>query len=121
MFYLIFIFCLVFFVFMYGLFELYVYQCFFLFVIVQFNLWEVVQYLVFKFCFLYGQDVYEFLNFFLNEFVDIFEKEVKVVKFDLGFQFFFEKVVNGLINGLVNGNYKVLVVIWVYKIFQVYF
>jgi ubiquitin carboxyl-terminal hydrolase 12/46 len=68
---------------------------------------------------LFGQDAHEFLNFLLNELVDILEKEAKAVKSDSGPQSSPEKVANGSINGLANGNHKAPVVTWVHKIFQV--
>lgn len=65
------------------------------------------------------QDAHEFLNFLLNELVDILEKEAKAAKSNSGSQGHPEKLTNGVINGMANGNHKEPIVTWVHKIFQV--
>jgi hypothetical protein len=66
------------------------------------------------------QDAHEFLNFLLNELVDILEKESRAAKSNSGNQAPLEKVPNGSLNGMANGNHhKEPVVTWVHKIFQV--
>jgi hypothetical protein len=66
------------------------------------------------------QDAHEFLNFLLNELVDILEKESRAAKSNSGNQALLEKVPNGSLNGMANGNHhKEPVVTWVHKIFQV--
>lgn len=65
------------------------------------------------------QDAHEFLNFLLNELVDILEKEAKAAKSNSGPQASSEKAVaNGSVNGSANGNHKEPIVTWVHKIFQ---
>lgn len=68
------------------------------------------------------QDAHEFLNFLLNELVDILVKEAQAANSNSGSHTSPEKVVgNGATNGLANGNHKEPVVTWVHKIFQVWF
>jgi hypothetical protein len=67
------------------------------------------------------QDAHEFLNFLLNELVDILEKEARAAKSNSGNQAPSEKVPNGGLNGMANGNHKEPIVTWVHKIFQVIF
>ncbi|CAO2815517.1 unnamed protein product [Amaranthus hypochondriacus] len=62
------------------------------------------------------QDAHEFLNFLLNELVDILEKEFSTVKD--GSDTSSEKVANGPTNGLTNGVHKEPLVTWVHKNFQ---
>jgi ubiquitin carboxyl-terminal hydrolase 12/46 len=64
------------------------------------------------------QDAHEFLNFLLNELVDILEKEARAAKSNSGKQAPLEKLPNGALNGLANGNHKEPMVTWVHKIFQ---
>ena len=66
------------------------------------------------------QDAHEFLNFLLNELVDILEKEAKAAKSISDPQVPLEKRANGSLNGLANGNHKEPFVTWVHKIFQVW-
>lgn len=66
------------------------------------------------------QDAHEFLNFLLNELVDILEKEAKAAKSISDPQVPLEKRANGSLNGLANGNHKEPIVTWVHKIFQVW-
>lgn len=66
------------------------------------------------------QDAHEFLNFLLNELVDILEREAKAAKSNSGCETSPGKVVgNGSVSGLANGTHKEAVVTWVHKIFQV--
>jgi ubiquitin carboxyl-terminal hydrolase 12/46 len=65
------------------------------------------------------QDAHEFLNFLLNELVDILEKEARAAKSNSGKQAPLEKLPNGALNGMANGNHKEPMVTWVHKIFQV--
>lgn len=65
------------------------------------------------------QDAHEFLNFLLNELVDILEREAKAAKSNSGCETSPGKVVgNGSVSGLANGTHKEAVVTWVHKIFQ---
>jgi len=64
------------------------------------------------------QDAHEFLNFLLNELVDILEKEARAAKSNSGKQAPLEKLQNGALNGMANGNHKEPMVTWVHKIFQ---
>eukprot|EP01018_Ginkgo_biloba_P012773 Gb_25243 [translate_table: standard] len=64
------------------------------------------------------QDAHEFLNFLLNELVDIVEKEAGAANKLSGNLSQPEKNVNGSINGLSNGNHQQPVLTWVHKIFQ---
>lgn len=57
------------------------------------------------------QDAHEFLNFLLNQLVDILEKECHKPTS--------ESISNGLSNGHVNGVKQELLVTWVHKNFQV--
>ncbi|KAH8961118.1 hypothetical protein BDL97_05G033900 [Sphagnum fallax] len=67
---------------------------------------------------LFTQDAHEFLNFLLNELVDILEKEARAAKSNSGKQAPLEKLQNGALNGMANGNHKEPMVTWVHKIFQ---
>lgn len=64
------------------------------------------------------QDAHEFLNFLLNELVDILEKEAMANKRLSGNLTQPEKKINGSINGLTNGSQQPPVLTWVHKIFQ---
>jgi ubiquitin carboxyl-terminal hydrolase 12/46 len=64
------------------------------------------------------QDAHEFLNFLLNELVDILEKEASANKRLSGSLTQPEKKMNGSINGLTNGSQQPPVLTWVHKIFQ---
>nr|AFK37635.1 unknown [Lotus japonicus] len=64
------------------------------------------------------QDAHEFLNFLLNELVDILEKEAQAAKTDPDTSPPSEKVANGFKNGHVNGGQKEPLVTWVHKNFQ---
>eukprot|EP00246_Nothoceros_aenigmaticus_P015837 TRINITY_DN6841_c0_g1_i1.p1 TRINITY_DN6841_c0_g1~~TRINITY_DN6841_c0_g1_i1.p1 ORF type:complete len:373 (+),score=71.20 TRINITY_DN6841_c0_g1_i1:149-1267(+) len=64
------------------------------------------------------QDAHEFLNFLLNELVDILEKEAKTAKSAPGGVVQSGKVSNGSINGLANGSQQKSAATWVHKIFQ---
>ncbi|CAM6093385.1 unnamed protein product [Calypogeia fissa] len=67
------------------------------------------------------QDAHEFLNFLLNELVDILEKEAKASSRPTsGHQVYPEKLANGIANGVANGNgnHQQHSVTWVHKIFQ---
>ncbi|GAY59537.1 hypothetical protein CUMW_195240 [Citrus unshiu] len=63
------------------------------------------------------QDAHEFLNFLLNELVDILEKE-EAAKSDPESSSPSEKTANGPTNGLANGVRKEPLVTWVHKNFQ---
>ncbi|OIV98438.1 hypothetical protein TanjilG_16765 [Lupinus angustifolius] len=64
------------------------------------------------------QDAHEFLNFLLNELVDILEKEDQAAKNDEETSPPSEKVANGPKNCLANGAKKEPLVTWVHKNFQ---
>ncbi|CAN6479865.1 unnamed protein product [Victoria cruziana] len=64
------------------------------------------------------QDAHEFLNFLLNELVDILEKESTAVNDSPDNTSPSEKTANGHRNVQANGNHKEPVVTWVHKIFQ---
>lgn len=64
------------------------------------------------------QDAHEFLNFLLNELVDILEKEARAAKSDAESSSPGEKTENGPINQ-ANGVRKEPLVTWVHKNFQV--
>ncbi|VFQ93609.1 unnamed protein product [Cuscuta campestris] len=68
------------------------------------------------------QDAHEFLNYLLNELVDILEKESNAAKSDRETSPSSENVANGpkaiLSNGHTNGNHKEPLVTWVHKNFQ---
>ncbi|KAL5175626.1 Ubiquitin carboxyl-terminal hydrolase 3 [Glycine soja] len=64
------------------------------------------------------QDAHEFLNFLLNELVDILEKEAQAAKTDQETSPPSEKAVNGPKNGQANGVHKEPLVTWVHKNFQ---
>lgn len=64
------------------------------------------------------QDAHEFLNFLLNELVDILEKEASANKKLSGSLTQPEKKMNGSINGIANGSQQPPVLTWVHKIFQ---
>ncbi|KAG4989909.1 hypothetical protein JHK84_032461 [Glycine max] len=64
------------------------------------------------------QDAHEFLNFLLNELVDILEKEAQSAKNDQETSPPSEKAANGPKNGLANGAKKEPLVTWVHKNFQ---
>jgi hypothetical protein len=66
------------------------------------------------------QDAHEFLNFLLNELVDILEKEHNAAKESLQ-NISLQKNSNGPINGQPNGSHKELAATWVHKCFQVRF
>ncbi|KAJ8453044.1 hypothetical protein Cgig2_014807 [Carnegiea gigantea] len=66
------------------------------------------------------QDAHEFLNFLLNELVDILEKESSAVK-DFSEKSSSEKITNGQRNGQANGVQKEPLVTWVHKNFQLTF
>jgi ubiquitin carboxyl-terminal hydrolase 12/46 len=63
------------------------------------------------------QDAHEFLNFLLNELVDILEKEHNAAKESLQ-NISLQKNSNGPINGQPNGSHKELAATWVHKCFQ---
>jgi ubiquitin carboxyl-terminal hydrolase 12/46 len=63
------------------------------------------------------QDAHEFLNFLLNELVDILEKEANAAEKLSGNLNQQEKAINGKINGTSNGTQQQPVT-WVHKIFQ---
>ncbi|KAK9134270.1 hypothetical protein Syun_013600 [Stephania yunnanensis] len=63
------------------------------------------------------QDAHEFLNFLLNELVEILEKESRAIKSSPETSSS-EKSVNGPINGLANGTKIEPLVTWVHKNFQ---
>jgi len=50
-------------------------------------------------------DYVKFLNFLLNELVDILEKEARATKSNSANQTPLEKVPNGTLNGMANGNH----------------
>ncbi|TXG60663.1 hypothetical protein EZV62_015236 [Acer yangbiense] len=64
------------------------------------------------------QDAHEFLNFLLNELVDILEKEAQAAKSDPETSSPTEKTANGPKNGQLNGVRKEPLVTWVHKNFQ---
>ncbi|CAN1814257.1 Ubiquitin carboxyl-terminal hydrolase 3 [Linum perenne] len=64
------------------------------------------------------QDAHEFLNFLLNELVDILEKEAKAVKKIPETSPPSEKIANGQSSALPNGISKEPLVTWVHKNFQ---
>ncbi|CAK9134588.1 unnamed protein product [Ilex paraguariensis] len=64
------------------------------------------------------QDAHEFLNYLLNELVDILEKESHATKSDLEALSPSEKVANGPKNAHANGTKKEPLVTWVHKNFQ---
>ncbi|MED6174585.1 Ubiquitin carboxyl-terminal hydrolase 3, variant 2 [Stylosanthes scabra] len=64
------------------------------------------------------QDAHEFLNYLLNELVDILEKEAHTVRNDQETSPPSEKAANGLTNGTINGAKKDPLVTWVHKNFQ---
>ncbi|KAG2542840.1 hypothetical protein PVAP13_9NG817500 [Panicum virgatum] len=63
------------------------------------------------------QDAHEFLNFLLNELVDILEKEHNAARESLQ-NISLQKNSNGPINGQANGSHKELPATWVHKCFQ---
>lgn len=65
------------------------------------------------------QDAHEFLNFLLNELVDILEKESHAVKTSPETSPPSEKIANGPKNPEANGVKKEPLVTWVHKNFQV--
>uniref|UniRef100_A0A2P2JY08 ubiquitinyl hydrolase 1 n=1 Tax=Rhizophora mucronata TaxID=61149 RepID=A0A2P2JY08_RHIMU len=64
------------------------------------------------------QDAHEFLNFLLNELVDILEKEAKAAKIDTETSSSPEKIANGPKVVQANGTRKEPLVTWVHKNFQ---
>ncbi|KAJ0987342.1 hypothetical protein J5N97_005698 [Dioscorea zingiberensis] len=64
------------------------------------------------------QDAHEFLNFLLNELVDILEKETTAAKCSLDHSSPSEKINNGHVQPQVNGVHKETLVTWVHKSFQ---
>lgn len=66
------------------------------------------------------QDAHEFLNFLLNELVDILEKEHNAARESLP-NISFQKNSNDPIDGQPNGSHKELAATWVHKCFQVGF
>ncbi|PON86149.1 Ubiquitinyl hydrolase [Trema orientale] len=64
------------------------------------------------------QDAHEFLNFLLNELVDILEKEAQAPKNDQESSSPPEALTNGLRNAQANGTQKEPLVTWVHKNFQ---
>lgn len=64
----------------------------------------------------YVQDAHEFLNYLLNELVDILEKEARAAKSDHEIS---TKIANGPTNISSNGPLKEPVITWVHKNFQV--
>ncbi|KAK4584056.1 hypothetical protein RGQ29_021977 [Quercus rubra] len=64
------------------------------------------------------QDAHEFLNFLLNELVDILEKEAQAVKSDPETSSPSDKIANGPKNAQANGALKEPLVTWVHKNFQ---
>lgn len=64
------------------------------------------------------QDAHEFLNFLLNELVDILEKEANAVKNTPETSSPLEKVANGPSGPQANGSRKEPLVTWVHKCFQ---
>ncbi|KAF2284040.1 hypothetical protein GH714_018430 [Hevea brasiliensis] len=67
---------------------------------------------------LFTQDAHEFLNFLLNELVDILEKEAQAAKSDPETSSPPEKIANGPNNAQANGVSKEPLVTWVHKNFQ---
>ncbi|XP_016901789.1 ubiquitin carboxyl-terminal hydrolase 3 isoform X6 [Cucumis melo] len=67
---------------------------------------------------LFTQDAHEFLNFLLNELVDILEKEAHAIKSDAESSSPSEKISNGPKTGQANGAQKEPLVTWVHKNFQ---
>lgn len=67
------------------------------------------------------QDAHEFLNFLLNELVDILEKEAQAMKNDQETSSPPEKIANGMKIAHANGVHKEPLVTWVHKNFQVTF
>lgn len=67
------------------------------------------------------QDAHEFLNYLLNEVVDILEKEAKATKteHETSSSSSPEKIANGPKAPLANGVHKEPIVTWVHNIFQV--
>lgn len=65
------------------------------------------------------QDAHEFLNFLLNELVDILEKEAQAAKSDPETSSPPDKIANGPKNPQPNGVRKEPLVTWVHKNFQV--
>lgn len=69
---------------------------------------------------LFMQDAHEFLNFLLNELVDILEKEAQAAKSDHESSSPHDNVANGSKSGAqANGTQKEPLVTWVHKNFQV--
>ncbi|XP_049364667.1 ubiquitin carboxyl-terminal hydrolase 4 isoform X1 [Solanum verrucosum] len=66
------------------------------------------------------QDAHEFLNYLLNELVDILEKEASAAKSDQETSSPTEKIANGPTSVQANGVKKEPLVTWVHKNFQVY-
>ncbi|MCE0481812.1 Ubiquitin carboxyl-terminal hydrolase 3, partial [Datura stramonium] len=64
------------------------------------------------------QDAHEFLNYLLNELVDILEKEASAAKTDQETSYPTEKIANGPTNVHANGVKKEPLVTWVHKNFQ---
>ncbi|KAK9949576.1 hypothetical protein M0R45_005093 [Rubus argutus] len=64
------------------------------------------------------QDAHEFLNFLLNELVDILEKEAQAAKSDQETSSPPEKMANGPKNAQANGSHKDPLVTWVHRNFQ---
>ncbi|CAA0369448.1 unnamed protein product [Arabidopsis thaliana] len=64
------------------------------------------------------QDAHEFLNYLLNELVEILEKETQATKADNETSSSPEKIANVLKAPLANGVHKEPIVTWVHKIFQ---
>lgn len=69
-------------------------------------------------CFL-SQDAHEFLNYLLNELVEILEKESRAAKSDAEVSPPSEKITNGPTSVNANGAQKEPLVTWVHKNFQV--
>ncbi|KAG6503570.1 hypothetical protein ZIOFF_035886 [Zingiber officinale] len=67
---------------------------------------------------LFSQDAHEFLNFLLNELVDILEKEANTPKPSSDASLLPQKLANGHTNLHVNGVEKEPLVTWVHKNFQ---
>ncbi|KAK8673049.1 hypothetical protein V6N13_111405 [Hibiscus sabdariffa] len=65
------------------------------------------------------QDAHEFLNFLLNELVDILEKEARTAKIEADTSSPPEKTANGPKNPQANGVQKEPLVTWVHKNFQI--
>ncbi|CAL9233470.1 unnamed protein product [Arabidopsis halleri] len=64
------------------------------------------------------QDAHEFLNYLLNELVEILEKEAQATKTDNATSSSPEKIANGLKVPQANGVHKEPIVTWVHNIFQ---